>query len=185
MAKTKVKKKRSDAPQRWIVFTEELDTLPINEIYTELIEKLRVDVKRAGTSTVQQLIFDAPEDTRLAGYIYAVAKEERERIDDDYNTRMGEWITEARSHIAGLKKEKEWEGQTTQADVERIVFKTFTEAVQVKAVVRRARTIERAAKSLYEAFQSRLSALQTYARLDERRSISMTEYNMSQKKDEK
>lgn len=156
-------------PQRYSVLNDELDHLPIAEVYPRLIEKLQVDLKRGGEAKLRELISQAPDDTRLAGYIYAVAREDHERVKDEFEKLMGSWLTQAREEIAKLKKDKKWEGGVAQADVERWIASNIQDYLAAKDVVRKSERQKDAARYLYEAYQYRLSSLQTYARLIEKR----------------
>lgn len=164
---------------RFTVLLRDIDAMSIATVYEGLKEKLQIDVKRVGNSRLRRLILEAPEDQRLAGWIYAVAKEEHGRAELHFDRKMGQWIGKARARIAGMKDDGEWHGTVTQADVERIIASDFTEDYQpAKEKLLQAAKIERAARTLYQVFESRLSSLQTYSRLiDRKREISRREFN--------
>lgn len=156
-------------PTRYSVLNDELNHLAIAEIYPRLLEKLQVDLKRSGESMLRQLISETPEDVRLAGFIYAVASEDYERVKDEYEKLMGKWIIRAREEIASLKKQKKWEGGVYTADVERWVAGNIDDHDRAREVVRKSRRIRDAARRLFEAYDNRLSSLQSYARLIQKR----------------
>jgi hypothetical protein len=156
-------------PKRYSVLNEELDHLAIPEIYPELIRKLGIDLKRAGEGVLRDLIHQTPEDMRLAGYIYAIASEDYDRVKDEYEALMGKWCTRAREEIAKLKKDKRWEGGVYTADVERWVAGNIPDHKMAKEVVRKSRRLRDSARRLFEVYQSRLSSLQSYGRLIQKR----------------
>jgi hypothetical protein len=163
------KYKKSVKPDKYYILNRELDSLPIKEVYPVLIEKLQIDIKRAGFAELRDLIAQSSEDKRLAGYIYAVAIEDKQRVQDAFDEAMGVWIVEAREYIADLKKEKLWDGQVYPTDVERWIAANRTDWGVFKEKLRKADRIVKAAKALWEAYESRLGSLQTYARQIEKR----------------
>lgn len=156
-------------PTRYAVLNEELDHLPIATVYPRLLEKLQTDLKRSGEAKLRELISQAPEDTRLAGYIYAVASEDHQRVKDEFEALMGGWVLLAREKIAKLKKEKKWEGAAYTADIERWIASSIPDHGKAKEVVRKSRRQRDAARRLFEAYQNRLSSLQSYAKLIQKR----------------
>lgn len=156
-------------PKRYTVLQDELNHLAIPEIYPKLIEKLQVDLKKTGEAKLRELISETPEDMRLAGFIYAVASEDYERVKDEYEALMGKWVTLAREVIAKLKKDKKWEGGAYTADVERWVAGNIKEHKMAKEVLRKSSLLKDAARRLFEAYENRLSSLQSYARLIQKR----------------
>lgn len=159
----------SPFPARYRVLNEELDHLPIAEVYPRLVAKLQTDLIRAGEATLRTLIAEAPEDLRLAGYIYAVAIEDYEKVNAGFEKIFGGWTVQARAAIADLKRGKQWEGGAYTQDVERWIAANVPEFEQVKGTLARAARIRDAARRLFEAYESRLGSLQTYARLVEKR----------------
>jgi hypothetical protein len=156
-------------PKRYAVLNDELDHLPIATIYPKLIAKLQTDLKRSGEAKLKELIASAPDDSRLAGYIYAVAREDHERIKDEFERLMGGWLVTARKDIAELKKNKEWEGGVAQADVERYIANNEPSYLSAKEVFRKSERQVDAARRLFESYQYRLSSLQSYAKLIQKR----------------
>jgi hypothetical protein len=176
MTKKKLVVKRPDGasvkpryPTRYAVLNDDIDHLAIEEIYPKLMGSLQVDLKRVGEGRLRDLIAETPEFVRLAGYIYAVASDDYERAKDEYEAKMGIWATEARAQIATLKKEKRWEGGAYSADVERWVAAHIPEHETSKATVRYHRKLRDAARRLFEAYEIRLSSLQSYAKLIQKR----------------
>jgi hypothetical protein len=177
MPTKKVKKKPVKA-KRFKVLLSDIDATQIEPVYAKLKEKLQVDLKRAGNLTLRRLILDAPEDQRLAGWIYALAKEELGKSQIQFDRKMGGWIQSGRARIAEMKEDGEWSGTVTQDDVTRVVAEAFPAYTEAKEELLRAEKIERAARTLYDVFTSRLSSLQTYSRLLERsRGVSQHEFN--------
>lgn len=156
-------------PTRYSVLNDELNHLAIAEVFPKLRDKLQIDLKRSGESVLRQLISEAPEDMRLAGFIYAVASEDYERVKDEYETLMGIWVTRAREEIAKLKKDKKWEGGVYTSDVERWVAGHIPEHKEAKKVVRYSQRLRDAARRLFEAYEHRLSSLQSYGKLIQKR----------------
>lgn len=177
---TQKRKKKPVKAKRFTVLLSDIDATQIEPVYGKLKEKLQVDLKRAGNITLRRLILDAPEDQRLAGWIYALAKEELGKATIQFDRKMGSWIQSGRARIAEMKNDDEWTGTVTQDDVTRVVAQAFPEYIEAKEELLRAEKIERAARTLYDVFTSRLSSLQTYSRLLERsRGISQHEFNES------
>ncbi len=156
-------------PTRYTVLRDELNHLAVAEIYPQLVEKLQADLKGSGEAMLRQLIADAPEDMRLAGFIYAVASEDYERVKDQYDALMGLWVTKAREEIARLKKEKRWEGGVYTADVERWVAGHIPEHKAAREVLRKSQLLRDGARRLFEAYEGRLSSLQSYGKLIQKR----------------
>lgn len=156
-------------PTRYSVLNDELNHLAIAEVFPKLRDKLQVDLKRSGEGILRQLISEAPEDMRLAGFIYAVASEDYERVKDEYEALMGIWVTRAREEIATLKKDKRWEGGVYTADVERWVAGHIPEHKQAREVLRHSQRLRDAARRLFEAYENRLSSLQSYGKLIQKR----------------
>lgn len=180
LKKIRKKLKQQDAPEkpapiapphptRYSVLNDELNHLAIAEVYPKLLERLQTDLKTSGESVLRQLIGDAPEDMRLAGFIYAVASEDYERVKDDYEALMGIWVTRARQEIATLKKNKKWEGGVYTADVERWVAGHIPEHKAAREVLRKSQRLRDAARRLFEAYEGRLSSLQSYGKLIQKR----------------
>jgi hypothetical protein len=161
--------KKSIVPTRYTVLNSELDTLPIKEVYPKLVEKLQIDLKRCGEGKLRELISQTPEDLRLAGYIYAVATEDHEKIKDAFEAKMGQWVIDAKREIAAKKKAKEWEGGTYTADVERVIAAEADGYKQAKEKLNKSARIKDAARRLFESYEIRLSSLQTYAKLVQKR----------------
>lgn len=163
---------------KFAVLLRELDSLPVDEICTELASKLKHDVKRFGNAQLREEILESSEAQQLAGYVYAVAKEDLERVQDHFDRLMGEWALTARAELAELKEDGEWGGQVTATDVERHIASKFDDYGKAKVKLRTAKKIHQTAKILYEVFEKRLGSLQTYARLIEKRSgHSIKEHN--------
>lgn len=163
---------------RFRVMLTDIDHLEIERIYKDLKAKLQIDVKRMGDSVLRRLLLEAPEDQRLAGWLYAVAKEELARAQLQFDHKMGRWVPDARARIAELKRDGDWDGTVTQGDVERLISKAFTEYRAEREKVILAEKIERAARTLNQVFEGRLSSLQSYARLTQKHAgISRYEYN--------
>ena len=170
---------------KFAVLLRELDSLPVDRICTELASKLRRDAKRFGNAQLREEILDSSEDQQLAGYVYAVAKEDLERVQDHFDRLMGKWAITARAELALMKEDGEWGGQVTATDVERHIANKFEDYSRAKAKLRTAKKIHQTAKILYEVFDKRLGSLQTYARLIERRSgHSMREHNAKMREGE-
>jgi len=159
----------SPHPTRYSVLNDELNHLAIAEVYPKLIAKLQTDLKTSGEAVLRQLIADAPEDMRLAGFIYAVASEDYQRVQDDYEALMGIWVTRAREEIATLKKNKKWEGGVYTADVERWVAGHIPEHKAARETLRESQRLRDAARRLFEAYEGRLSSLQSYGKLIQKR----------------
>jgi hypothetical protein len=162
-------KEKKHKPSRYSVLNDELDHLPIKEVYPKLVEKLKIDLVRASETTLRKLIGECSEDTRLAGYIYVVAKDDYERIKNEFEILMGDWVINARAEIAKRKKNKTWEGGAYTQDVERFVKATVPQYKKVEDTVRKSKRAYKAAEELRNAYEKRLSALQTYARLVEKK----------------
>lgn len=163
---------------RFRVMLSDIDQLEIERIYLQLKEKLQVDVKRVGDSVLRKLLLEAPEDQRLAGWLYAVAKEELARTQLQFDHKMGLWIESARARIAELKREGDWDGTVTQSDVERLISRAFPEYRTIRENLITSEKIERAARTLNQVFEGRLSSLQSYARLSQKSAgVSRYEYN--------
>lgn len=156
-------------PTRYSVLNDELNHLAIEEVYPKLLKKLQTDLKRSGEAVLRGLIAETPEDMRLAGFIYAVAAEDYERVKDEYEALMGIWITQARKVIAKLKKDKEWEGGVYTVDIERWVAGHIPEHEAARKVVRKSKLLRDAARRLFEAYEGRLSSLQSYGKLIQKR----------------
>lgn len=156
-------------PTRYSVLNDELNHLAIKEVYPKLLANLQIDLKRSGESVLRGLIAETPEDMRLAGFIYAVASEDYERVKDEYEALMGVWITKARKVIAKLKKDKEWEGGVYTTDIERWVAGHIPEHEAARKVVRKSKLLRDAARRLFEAYEGRLSSLQSYGKLVQKR----------------
>jgi len=163
-----------DSPQRYAVLNKELDNFPIRVVYPKLLAKLQTDIKRCGDAKLRQLVFEAPEDKRISGYIYAVAKEEHQRIKDEFDKQMGQWTVWAREELAKLKKDKKWDGQVYPSDVDRYIAARMDGYNEYKEALRKAERAERAAKALFESYKDRLSSLQTYARLLDRIPVDLS-----------
>jgi hypothetical protein len=172
-------------PKRYYIIQEELENLPIKEVYPSLIEKLSVDPKDVGMKELKPLIFSCPDDARLAGYIFAIAKSDLERIKDEFDVKMGDWIEEAKSDIGGLKKDGEWPGSTSKEDVQRFIAKENEEYLEFKTRIRKATLVVDSLKAFYEAWKTRLSSLQTYAKVEHGRSKSFEEFSASLDEKEK
>ena len=181
MQKKKKRKKpilAGPPPGRYTVLVEELENLPIREEYPKLKKKLQKDLKRAGDSVLRELLQTVSEDKRIAGYIYAIAKSDYQKVEDAYNTQMGKWAEQAREAIAKLKKAGKWHGQVYTADVERWIAANIPQWQTAKAQLRKATKIRDAARYFWEAYEQRQSGLQTYAKLiEKRRGISVQEHN--------
>jgi len=156
-------------PTRYSVLHDELNHLAVEEVYPELLEKLQTDLKRGSESVLRGLIANTPEDLRLAGFIYAVASEDYERVKDEYEALMGIWGTRARKEIATLKRNKEWEGGVYTSDVERWVAGHIPEHKEARAVLRKSKLLRDSARRLFEAYEGRLSSLQSYGKLIQKR----------------
>ena len=179
MPKKKIKAKR------FKVLLSDIDATQIEPVYAKLKEKLQVDLKRAGNVTLRRLVLEAPEDQRLAGWMYALAKEELGKAEIDFDRKMGKWIVSGRARIAEMKSDDEWSGTVTQDDVTRVVAEAFPQYGEAKSALLQAEKIERAARTLYDVFSNRLSSLQTFSRLLERsRGISQHEFNQRVRKGE-
>ncbi len=181
MPDTPLKKKKlvggSVPPKRYFILQKELDSLQIKEVYPKLIERLSVDPKDVGMEILKKLIFSCPDDARLAGYIYAIAKSDLQRIEDELDIKMGEWIVETRSDIGALKSDNEWPGSTSKEDVERIISSEKEEFNTFRSRIRKSKMVVEALKAFYEAWKTRLSSLQTYAKVEHGRSKSFEEFN--------
>lgn len=174
--KLKDKKKKGYIPTRYSALNDELDHLPIKEVYPKLVKKLQVDLGRAPESILRQLIAECSEDTRLAGYIYVVAKDDYERIEAESEAVFGGLVIKAREEIAGLKAKKKWEGAAYSKEVERFAAAQYPDYLKTHKIVRESKRLYKAARSLKEAYEKRLSALQTYARLVEKKTgLSVTQ----------
>jgi len=156
-------------PHRYSILVDELDHLPIKEVYPRLVEALQVDLKSAGEAKLRELISTASEFKRLAGYIYAVAISDFERVETQFEALMGKWSVKAREEIAKLKKAKKWEGGVYTVDVERWIAGNIPEYTQAKGVLSESKKIKDAARRLWEVYEDRLGSLQTYARLIQKR----------------
>ena len=169
-------------PTRYSVLNDELNHLAIEEVYPKLLKKLQIDLKRS-EAKLRELIPETPEDMRLAGFIYAVAAEDYERVKDEYEALMGVWITKAREVIATLKKEKRWEGGVYTTDIERWVAGHIPEHGAARKVVRKSKLLRDAARRLFEAYEGRLSSLQSYGKLiQKRKGLSVEQRHGSQDK---
>lgn len=149
------------------ILLNDIRNLQISRHYPELVEKLRCDLSETGDANLRRLISEASEDRRLTGLIYSQAKRRREEANLNWDMKMGKWMVEGRAAIAALKKAKEWDGQVTVTDVERWVLANIEEAKSEKLKVLEAEEIYGTAKSIYQAYEYRLSALQSYAKLRE------------------
>ena len=172
-------------PKRYYILQNELESLPIREVYPKLIDRLSVDPKDVGMNKLKQLIFSCPDDARLAGYIYAIAKSDLQRIEDELDIKMGEWILDTRSDISELKKDDEWIGAVSKEDVNRIIASENEEYVKFQTRIRKSKMVVDALKAFYEAWKTRLSSLQTYAKVEHGRSKSFEEFNASLDEKEK
>ena len=165
----------SPAPIRYSILNEELDSLPIREAYPKLKAKLQMDLKRVGDNQIRELIFQVSEDRRMAGYIYAVSRDDLRRLEDAFEVEFGGWITQARKAIAKLKKNKEWEGGVNKEDVHAWIARNVPEWRIWREKIREATRIKKAAAVFYEAYRDRGSLLQTFAKLvEKRRGIDVT-----------
>lgn len=174
----KKKKATATAPDKYAVLREDLDSLPIRRAYPELKRKLAIDEKNVGDAVLRRLIMECPEDKRVAGFIYAVAKDDAERVADWYLEKKGKWTAKAREAIAELKADKIWHGAVYPADIDEWIAGNIPEWRDAKAKLRDAEKIRDAARRLWEAYDNRLGSLQTYARLTERhRGKSVAERN--------
>jgi hypothetical protein len=179
---TTPKKKGPVKASRFRVLLADIDALEIERVYKSLKAKLQIDVKRMGDSVLRRLLLEAPEDQRLAGWLYAVAKEELARVQLRFEHKMGRWVPDARARISELKADGDWDGTVTQGDVERVISRAFTEYRTEREKVITAEKIERAARTLNEVFEGRLSSLQSYARLAQKHAgISRYEFNEAAK----
>jgi len=179
--KKKVLKKPTKKPvkaSRFRVLLSDIDALEIERIYGKLKDKLQIDMKRMGDSMLRRLLLEAPEDQRLAGWLYAVAREELARKQLEFDHKMGSWIQSARARISEMKNEGEWHGTVTQLDVERVISRAFPEYKTAREKLITAEKIERAARTLHDVFEGRLSSLQSYARLSQKfAGVSRYEHN--------
>ncbi len=161
--------KPAHRPTRYAILNEELDGLPIREVYPKLRDKLQLDVKRVGDATLRQLILEVSEDRRMAGYILAVARDELRRLEDEFEFQFGDWVVRTRADIAKLKKDKQWEGGVNKEDVHSYIARNIPDWKVLKDRLRSAERVYRAAEAFYEAYKDRGNYLQTYARLVEKR----------------
>ena len=153
--------------RRFSVLLTDLRSLQIRELYPKLTAKLQTDLAEAGDKRLKALIAEASEDKRIARMIYAHARNHREQTKDRWDVAMGGWMLKGRATLAGLKKKKEWEGQIYSADVDRWILANIPEALLLKDVVNEAENIYQTARALWVAYETRLSALQSYAKLRE------------------
>lgn len=156
-------------PKRYSVLVKELDNLKIVDIYPKLVEKLEVDLREAGNEKLRELIASAPNDLRHAGYIYAVANEDYQRILDAYDEFLGKYEKEAQAKISQLKQEKKWAGQTNKEAIRAWIAKNVPASKVWFETIRKSRMILESCRHLYKAYENRLSSLQTYSRLIEKR----------------
>lgn len=173
-------------PKRYAILNEELDHLPIREVYPKLVAKLQLDIKRVGDAKLRELILEVSEDRRMAGYILAVARDDLRRLEDEFDYKFGEWVVKARAAIAELKKAKQWEGGVNKEDVHSYVARNIPEWKDLKDRVRSAERIYRAAEAFYQAYCDRGTYLQTFARLvEKRRGIEIRTHQLEEKESEK
>lgn len=180
--KLKKKKKKREVqaqpPDKYAVLREDLETLPIKGAYPDLMKKLSINEKSVGDDVLRQLILECPEDKRLSGFIYAVAKDDMERVGDWYLELRGKWAEKAQAEIAVLKSKKLWAGSVYPSNIDEWIAANIPEWKEAKARLRDAKKICDTARRLWEAYDTRLSSLQTYARLTERhRGKSVAERN--------
>lgn len=172
------KQPKTFAPKRYSVLNEELDNLKVTEVYKRLVSKLETDLRNAGDRVLRELILTCPNDLRLAGYIYAIAKEDNQKMLDSYDVFLGKYESHAQSAIAQAKKAGEWAGQTNKESIKAWIAANVPAASVWNETIRKSNRILDAAKRLYQSYENRLSSLQTYAKLlERRRGVSMEEVN--------
>lgn len=170
------KKARKPIVGGFSLLLKDVRSLQIQEHYPKLIAKLQINLEETGDKKLRSLISECGEDRRLAGLIYVQAKSHLARVQQKWDLQMGEWMITGRAAIAELKKEKKWDGTVYSSDVEKWVFANISESVKLHQELLQATEINETAKMLYASYESRLSALQTYARLvEKRREIALLE----------
>lgn len=162
----KVKKIKGPATG-FSVLLRDIRSLQTGVHYPRLVEKLQTDLSETGDATLKRLIAEASEDRRITGVIFAQAKRLKDEVQTDWDEQMGSWMIKGRKALADLKKKKEWEGQIYTADVDRWILANISESMALKKKLREADEILGTAKSIYQAYEYRLSALQSYAKLRE------------------
>ena len=169
-------------PTRYIFLQKELDDLKVGEVYDSLIKKLEVNLRDAGDQVLRDLIGSCSNDLRLAGYCYTVAKEDYQRVLDSYDKFLGKYEKIAQLNIMQLKQNKEWAGQTSKESIRSWIAANVPVHKPWFETLRKSKEILDACKILYNAYEGRLSALQTYARLiEKRRGVSVEELNSKDK----
>ncbi|MCK5019337.1 MAG: hypothetical protein KAS32_19915 [Candidatus Peribacteraceae bacterium] len=176
------KKKILKNPARYYILQEELDNLSIREVYPNLVKKIAVDPRELGKLELKNYIFTCSDDARLAGYIYAIAKSDLHRLEDEFDVKMGEWLLDTRADIAAMKEDKDWIGSVSKEDVNRIIAKEQEEYRSYMKRIRKAERTVMALKAFYDSWQHRLSSLQTFARLEFGRERGMDESTASSEK---
>ncbi len=176
------KKKILKNPTRYYILQEELDNLSIREVYPKLVEKLGINPRELGKLELKDYIFTCSDDARLAGYIYAIARSDLHRLEDEFDVKMGEWLLDTRADIAAMKEDKDWIGAVSKEDVNRIVAKEQKEYRSYRERIHKAEMINMSLKAFYESWQHRLSSLQTFARLEFGRERGMDEFTASSEK---
>lgn len=176
--------KKTSAPGMFSVLLRDIRSLQVKVEYPKLVAKLQIDLAEAGDRQLRELIAGAGEDRRVSGLIYRQAKWNRAVVQREWDTESGKWMFEGRAAIAKAKKEKKWDGSVYSLDVDRWVLANIPEATALHKKLQEAEQIYGTAKSLYKSYEYRLSALQTYARLIEKK-IEVTLEDLAELQDMK
>lgn len=170
----KVKKlKASKSTNKFQILKSDIEGINFEKTYNKLKSMLALEVNRADYGKLLELIDSVTENARVAGVLYASAKEAYERFkSEDYAFWWARVSNEATKELEEMKKQKLISGQISEEKIRNWIILNKKESY-----LKNTRQLNQlkfgvdVMKILYEQWESRKSLLQTQANVIEKRRV--------------
>jgi hypothetical protein len=156
---------------KYSILKSDLDSINFEKQYNKLKGMLELSVNRANYDKLLELVDSVTEYTRVAGNMFAGAKEEYESFKSgEYAIWWARESNNASRILEELKRNKKISGQISEEKVRNWIIENRSDkyAMYTRKMNRLKLAVDMM-KILYEQFESRKSLLQTQSNLIERR----------------